>query len=151
MDETPIRSGRRPGNPGRMKKGFLWPMLGNRGEMAIFFSPSRARECSRPPQRVVHRYLGQRRLRRLRNLCEGPQQCDQATKIGTRASGAIWEQNDTHPETAGEVREMIGEPYTIKEEVGSHPMSERVAAGRTARARRSTGAGPGATAEKVQS
>ena len=50
MDETPIRSGRRPGNPGRMKKGFLWPMLGNRGEMAIFFLPSRARECSRPPQ-----------------------------------------------------------------------------------------------------
>ena len=72
-------------------------------------------------------------------------------KNGTCTSGAIWEQNDTHPETAGEVREVIGERYTIKEEVGSRPMSERMAAGRTARARRSTGAGPGATVEKALS
>ena len=41
MDETPIRAGRHPGKPGSMKKGFFWPVLGDRGEVVFPFSNSR--------------------------------------------------------------------------------------------------------------
>lgn len=45
MDETPIKAGRvkRAGhNPGKMKTGFFWPVLGDRGEIVFPFSPTRA-------------------------------------------------------------------------------------------------------------
>ena len=42
MDETPIRAGRHPGKPGSMKKGYFWPILGDRGEVVFPFSTSRA-------------------------------------------------------------------------------------------------------------
>ena len=41
MDETPIRAGRHPGQPGRMKKGYFWPALGDRGEVVFPFAGSR--------------------------------------------------------------------------------------------------------------
>ena len=44
MDETPIRAGRHPGKPGSMKKGYFWPMLGDRGEVAFPFATSRRHE-----------------------------------------------------------------------------------------------------------
>ena len=42
IDETPIRAGRQPGKPSSIKKGFLWPVLGDRGEVVFPFLPSRA-------------------------------------------------------------------------------------------------------------
>ena len=42
MDETPTRAGRQPGKPSSIKKGFLWPVLGDRGEVVFPFLPSRA-------------------------------------------------------------------------------------------------------------
>ena len=45
MDETPIKAGRvkRAGhNPGKMKTGFFWPVLGDQGEIMFPFSPTRA-------------------------------------------------------------------------------------------------------------
>ena len=41
MDETPIRAGRQPGNPGSMRKGYLWPVLGDRDEVVFPFADSR--------------------------------------------------------------------------------------------------------------
>ena len=41
MDETPIRAGRHPGKPGGMKKGYFWPVLGDRGEVVFPFAGSR--------------------------------------------------------------------------------------------------------------
>ena len=41
MDETPIRAGRHPGKPGSMKKGYFWPVLGDRGEVVFPFAGSR--------------------------------------------------------------------------------------------------------------
>jgi transposase len=42
MDETPIRAGRKPGKPGKMKTGYFWPLYGDRDEVAFPFAPSRA-------------------------------------------------------------------------------------------------------------
>ncbi len=39
MDETPIRAGR--GSKGKMKRGYFWPIYGDRDEMVFPFSPSR--------------------------------------------------------------------------------------------------------------
>ena len=44
MDETPIRAGRHPGKPGSMKKGYFWPVLGDRGEVVFPFATSRRHE-----------------------------------------------------------------------------------------------------------
>lgn len=42
MDETPIRAGRKPGKPGKMKTGYFWPLYGDRDEVAFPFAPTRA-------------------------------------------------------------------------------------------------------------
>jgi len=49
IDETPIKAGRSKkanpkvtGSKGRMKQGWLWPMLGEHGDIAFHYSPSRA-------------------------------------------------------------------------------------------------------------
>ena len=39
MDETPIRAGHN--KPGKMRKGYYWPIYGDRDEVAFPFSPSR--------------------------------------------------------------------------------------------------------------
>ena len=41
MDETPIRAGRHPGKPGSMRKGYFWPVLGDRAEVVFPFATSR--------------------------------------------------------------------------------------------------------------
>jgi hypothetical protein len=46
MDETPIKAGRLqstvPGQPGRMKQGYFWPVYGERDEVCFPYFPSRA-------------------------------------------------------------------------------------------------------------
>jgi transposase len=42
MDETPIRAGRKPGKPGKMKTGYFWPIYGDADEIAFPFAPTRA-------------------------------------------------------------------------------------------------------------
>jgi transposase len=42
MDETPIRAGRKPGKPGKMKTGYFWPLYGDRDEVAFPFAQTRA-------------------------------------------------------------------------------------------------------------
>jgi transposase len=46
MDETPIKAGRQPsatpGQPGRMKQGYFWPVYGERDEVCFPFFPTRA-------------------------------------------------------------------------------------------------------------
>ena len=54
MDETPIRAGRHPGKPGKMKKGCFRPVPGERGEVVFPFATSRRHRrlrgpCRRPP------------------------------------------------------------------------------------------------------
>jgi transposase len=48
MDETPIKAGRlqsaTPGQPGRMKQGYFWPVYGERDEVCFPFFPTRAAE-----------------------------------------------------------------------------------------------------------
>ena len=51
MDETPVRAGRDGANLGKMKTGYYWPVLGDRGEVVFHFAPSRA-------HRHVGRFLG---------------------------------------------------------------------------------------------
>lgn len=44
IDETPIKAGRTKGasGQGKMKSGWLWPMLGEHGDLAFVYSPTRA-------------------------------------------------------------------------------------------------------------
>jgi hypothetical protein len=42
MDETPIRAGRK--SKGKMKRGYFWPVYGDRDEIVFPFSPSRGSE-----------------------------------------------------------------------------------------------------------
>ena len=44
MDETPIKAGRTKGanGQGKMKQGWLWPILGEEGDIAFYYAASRA-------------------------------------------------------------------------------------------------------------
>jgi transposase len=44
MDETPIKAGRAKG---KMKQAFLWPLYGDKDEIAFLFSPTRAQNVVR--------------------------------------------------------------------------------------------------------
>ena len=41
MDETPIKAGRK--GPGKMNRGYFWPVYGDQHEVAFLFAPTRAR------------------------------------------------------------------------------------------------------------
>ncbi len=134
MDETPIRAGRRPGNPGSMKKGFLWPVLGDRGEVVFPFSPSRA-HANVPAflgeysgTLVSDGYGAYDAYVKARNGAVRQQNCM------THMRRNFWEQKDAHPDMAGAMLEMIGELYAIEKEIKTRPASERLEA-RQARSR----------------
>ena len=44
MDETPIRAGYDKDKPGKMNRGYFWPIYGEKDEVAFPFSTSRGRE-----------------------------------------------------------------------------------------------------------
>jgi len=131
MDETPIRAGRKPGAPGSMKKGYLWPVLGDRDEVVFGFSPSRA-HANVPAflgpytgTLVSDGYGAYETYVKARDGAVRHQNC----WIHVRRN--FWEQKDAHPDMAGAMLEMIGELYTIEEEIRSHPASGRLEARQT--------------------
>ena len=131
MDETPIRAGRKPGKPGRMKTGFLWPVLGDRGEVVFPFSPSRA-HANVPAflgeytgTLVSDGYGAYEAYVKARDGAVQQQNC----WVHTRRN--YWEQKDAYPDMVGAMLEMIGQLYVIEEEIDARPASERLAARQT--------------------
>ena len=131
MDGTPIRAGRHPGKPGSMRKGYLWPVLGDRGEVVFPFADS-----SRHGNAA--RFLGD---------CRGALVTDgygaYEAYVEVRG-GAVTHQNcwvharrnsgelkDTHPQMAGEALDLIGAIYRIERETRGRPAADRLAARRT--------------------
>jgi len=131
MDETPVRAGRQPGKPSSMKKGFLWPVLGDRGEVVFPFSPSRAHGN-------VSAFLGEYAGTLVSDGYGAYEAYAKARDGAVRQQGCwiharrnFWEHKDAHRDMAGTMLEMIGELYTIEEEIRSRPASERLAARQT--------------------
>lgn len=53
MDETPVKASR--AGPGKMKKGYYWPVLGDKDEIAFPFAASRAEKAARE---ILGQYCG---------------------------------------------------------------------------------------------
>lgn len=53
MDETPVKASR--AGPGKMKKGYYWPILGDKNEIAFPFAASRAQKAARE---ILGQYCG---------------------------------------------------------------------------------------------
>ena len=131
MDETPIRAGRHPGKPGSMKKGYFWPVLGDRGEVVFPFATSRRHEHAAE-------FLGEYSGTLVSDgygayeayvAARGGAVTHQGCWIHSRRN--FWEQKDNHPEMAGEALKLIGAIYRIEEEIKGRPTAERLAARRT--------------------
>ena len=131
MDETPIRAGRHPGKPGSMRKGCLWPVPGDRGEVVFpFADSSRHGNAARFP-----------------GACSGALVTDGygaygahlAARGGAVTHQACWahtrrnfrELRESHQETAGEALDLTGAVYGTGREVARLPAPERLAARRT--------------------
>jgi transposase len=108
MDETPIKAERT--GQGSMKTAYFWPVLGDRGEIAFPFSPSRSAEVVRE---VLGEYCGvllsdgYRAYESYAAATDGVvhAQCWSHTRRGfERAS-------DIEPELAGRALELIGRLY----------------------------------------
>ena len=131
MDETPIRAGRHPGKPGSMKKGYFWPMLGDRGEVAFPFATSRRHEHA---AEFLGAYSGT-----LVSDGYGAYEAYVAARGGavthqgcwTHARRNFWEQRDDHPEMAEAALKLIGAIYRIEGEIKGRPPAARLAARRT--------------------
>ena len=131
MDETPIRAGRHPGKPGSMKKGYFWPVLGDRGEVVFPFAGSRRHRHAAEflgdyaGTLVSDGYGAYEAYVAARNGAVRHQGC----WIHTRRN--FWEQKDDHPAMAGEALALIGALYTIEEEIDGRPPAARLIARRT--------------------
>ena len=46
IDETPIKAGKgkKKNGAGKMKQGWFWPLLGEHGDIAFHYSPSRGKQ-----------------------------------------------------------------------------------------------------------
>ena len=131
MDETPIRAGRQPGTPGSMKRGFLWPILGDRGEVVFPFAPNRAHKNvgdflgDYTGTLVTDGYGAYESYVKARNGKVKQQNC------WTHCRRNYWEQKDAHPEMAAAALSLIGELYAIEEKIAKQSWAERLAARRT--------------------
>lgn len=131
MDETPIRAGRHPGKPGSMKKGYFWPVLGDRGEVVFPFSTSRAHRHAATflgdytGTLVSDGYGAYEAYVAARNGAVRHQGC----WVHTRRN--FWDQKNDHPVMASEALACIATLYTIEKEIDGRPPSERLAARRT--------------------
>ena len=131
MDETPIRAGRQPGNPGSMKKGYFWPVLGDRGEVVFPFATSRRHEHA---AEFLGAYSGTLvsdgyGAYEAYVAARGGAVTHQGCWIHTRRN--FWEQKDNHPELAGEALKLIGAIYKIENEIAGKSSARRLAARRT--------------------
>ena len=131
MDETPIRAGRHPGKPGSMKKGYFWPMLGDRGEVVFPFAGSRQ-------HRHASEFLGDYAGTLVSDGYGAYEAYVEARKGAVRHQGCwihtrrnFWEQKDNHPAMAGEALALIGAIYKIEEKIDGKPTDERLIARRT--------------------
>ena len=131
MDETPIRAGRHPGKPGSMKKGYFWPVLGDRGEVVFPFATSRRHEHAAE-------FLGEYSGTLVSDgygayeayvAARGGAVTHQGCWIHSRRN--FWEQKDNHPEMVDEALKLIGAIYRIEEEIKGRPTAERLVARRT--------------------
>ena len=145
MDETPIRAGRHPGKPGSMKKGYFWPVLGDRGEVVFPFATSRRHEHAAE-------FLGEYSGTLVSDgygayeayvAARGGAVTHQGCWIHSRRN--FWEQKDNHPEMAGEALKLIGAIYRIEEEIKAVRRPSGWPRGGPGRGRRSTGSGTGAS------
>ena len=131
MDETPIRAGRHPGRPGSMRKGYLWPVLGDRGEVVFPFSDSRKHGNA---VRFLGDYSGT-----LVTDGYGAYEAYVAARGGAVTHQTCWvharrgfeELKDTHPEMAGAALDLIGAIYRIEREIRDRTPAGRLAARRT--------------------
>ena len=131
MDETPIRAGRHPGKPGSMKKGYFWPVLGDRGEVVFPFATSRRHEHA---AEFLGEYSGTL-------VSDGYGACEAyvAARGGAvthqgcwiHARRNFWEQKDNHSGMVEEALKLIGAIYRIEGEIKGRPHAERLAARRT--------------------
>ena len=131
MDETPIRAGRHPGKPGSMKKGFFWPVLGDRGEVVFPFAGSRRHRHAAEflgdyaGTLVSDGYGAYEAYVEARNGAVAHQAC------WIHARRNFWERKDSHPAMAGEALTLIGAIYAIEKEIDGRPPAERLVARRT--------------------
>ena len=131
MDETPIRAGRHPGRPGSMRKGYFWPVLGDRGEVVFPFATSRRHGHA---AEFLGEYSGT-----LVSDGYGAYGAYVAARGGAvrhqgcwiHARRNFWEHRENHPEMAGEALALIGAIYGIEEEIDGRPTDERTVARRT--------------------
>ncbi len=131
MDETPIRAGRHPGKPGSMKKGYFWPVLGDRGEVVFPFAGSRQ-------HRHTAEFLGEYAGTLVSNGYGAYEAYVEAREGAVRHQGCwihtrrnFWEQKDSHPAMAGEALALIGAIYRIEDEIDGRRPAERLIARRT--------------------
>ena len=131
MDETPIRAGRHPGKPGSMKKGYFWPMLGDRGEVVFPFAGSRQ-------HRHASEFLGNYAGTLVSDGYGAYEAYVEARQGAVRHQGCwihtrrnFWEQKDNHSAMAGEALALIGAIYKIEETIDGKPTDERLIARQT--------------------
>ncbi len=114
-----------------MRKGYFWPMLGDRGEVVFPFAASRRHEHA---AEFLGAYSGT-----LVSDGYGAYEAYVAARGGAVTQQGCWihtrrnffEQKDNHPEMAEEALKLIGAIYRIEGEIKGRPTAERLAARRT--------------------
>lgn len=122
MDETPIRAGR--GSKGKMKKGYFWPVYGDKDEIVFPFSPSRGADLV---EEVLGGYRGVL-------LTDGYRVYDRyAEKINDLVHAQCWshtrryfvEAEPVEPTLAGRVLDLIASLYDHEKEIRKRRLADK--------------------------
>jgi len=116
MDETPIKAGQ--GGPGKLKRGYFWPVHGERDEICFPFFESRE-------IKHVEAALGLTPAERAVLLSDGYHAyAHYAAKTGithaqcwTHTRRGFFEAQAAEPEAAAEALALIGELYQVEEDI----------------------------------
>ena len=131
MDETPVRVGRDPDKPGKMKQCYYWPVLGDRDEVVFHFALSRAHHHVElflgdfEGTLVSDGYDAYKAYATARAKAVKQQNC------WAHARRNFEEQLENHPGLAGKALDLIGGMYGIEKRFRLRPLPELLEARRT--------------------
>ena len=116
MDETPIRAGRKA--KGKMRRGYFWPLFGDRDEVAFPYASSRAK---REAEKILGAYCGTLvtdGYSAYAGFAERREKVEHALCWAHTRRGFV-KAEDVEPDRSRQAVEWIGELYEIEREIAA--------------------------------
>jgi len=132
IDETPIKAGRKA--KGKMRQGYIWPVMGDQDEIVFHFAPSRGQQVV---DRLLEGYQGtlvNDGYAAYESFCQAREGVVRA-QCWTHARRQFVNAQSVEPTLAREALERIAKLYELEGSLGAEPSVKQVQSNRGERIR----------------